>query len=99
MAIGAATATPHPVPQLIVASVRARTASGRPSTASANGGYTSPALAPAIATPAPSSAGPSASATTTVPATANKPPATTVVRSPARATTRVTSAAASTYAT
>lgn len=80
IAMGAAIATPQPVPQLIVDSVRARTVAGSRSTASANGGCTSPALAPAVATPRASTAGPWATAMTVVPATASSPPATTVAR-------------------
>ena len=84
-AIGAASATPQPVPELMAARTRARRsgASDRETT-SEKGGKTSPALAPATSRPAKSIPGLAAALATIMPATAQKPPAATTFRAPSR---------------
>jgi hypothetical protein len=97
-AIGAATSTPQPVPELIVAIARERRRGGSKSpTTSANGGNTSPPLPPATKTPTARTAPLGATAITVIPAIASAPPATTTARGPKRAVSAPADATASRY--
>lgn len=97
--MGAASATPQPVPALMAVNTRLREDAASPAATSEKGGNARPALAPATRRPANRTPALSAPAAISIPTVAKMPPAMTTARAPMRRTRAAALTDAAMYAT